>query len=173
MPFGFTSVSISATVTLKTFCLVLSTAASLPLYRQETILRTIGGKLVSRQTLLHNRVAGTVGTMKLKSVFGNISANHTDSSVDLPFKVEVLQCYKASVRISSALAARVGMVHYISPPRTYKLRVNLKRALRPSLARVNQPAPVHRSSVIVRPHQTRYENKPLAPNSLSSHPRAG
>jgi hypothetical protein len=47
---------------------------------------------VSRQTLLHIRLAGTVGAMKLKSVFGNIKAQYANSHVDLPFKVEVLQC---------------------------------------------------------------------------------
>jgi hypothetical protein len=51
----------------------------------------IGGKLVSRQTLLHNRLAGTVGAIKLKSVFGNINAQYANSHVDLPSKVEVLQ----------------------------------------------------------------------------------
>jgi hypothetical protein len=52
------------------------------------------GKLVSRQTLLHNRIAGTVGTvgaMKLKSVFGNINVQYANSHVDRPSKVEVLQ----------------------------------------------------------------------------------
>jgi hypothetical protein len=34
----------------------------------------IGGKLVWRQTLLHNRLVVTVGATKLKSVFGNIYA---------------------------------------------------------------------------------------------------
>jgi hypothetical protein len=33
----------------------------------------VGGKLVSRQTLLQNRFACVVGAMKLKSVFCNIN----------------------------------------------------------------------------------------------------
>tara|TARA_B110000503_G_scaffold63002_1_gene99645 strand:- start:4611 stop:4778 length:168 start_codon:yes stop_codon:yes gene_type:complete len=50
------------------------------------------GEMLSifKQPLLHNRFAGTVGAMKLKSVFGNINAQHANSHVDLPFKVEVL-----------------------------------------------------------------------------------
>ncbi len=34
----------------------------------------VGGKLVSWQTLLQNRLASIVGAMKLKSVLGNINA---------------------------------------------------------------------------------------------------
>jgi len=49
----------------------------------------------------------------LKGVFCYINAQHTNSHVDLPSKVKVLQT-KSSLENPAGLAAWVGMVHYIS-----------------------------------------------------------
>jgi hypothetical protein len=54
-----------------------------------------------------------VGAEELNSILGSINAQYTNSHVDLPSKVEVLQT-KSSLEDPAGLAAWVGMVHYIS-----------------------------------------------------------
>jgi hypothetical protein len=55
-----------------------------------------------------------ISTVKLKGILGNINAQYANSSHDdLPSQVKVLQL-KASPKTLAGLAARVGMVHYIS-----------------------------------------------------------
>jgi hypothetical protein len=61
-----------------------------------------------------NCLTGFIGTVQLKSVFGNINAQYANSShVDLPSEVKVPQT-ESSLEDPAGLAARVGMVHYIS-----------------------------------------------------------
>jgi hypothetical protein len=68
-----------------------------------------------------NGAAGTIGAMKLKGVLGNINAQDTNSHIDLPSKVKVLQT-ESSPEDPTDLVAWMGMVHYIrtfvSPPIT-------------------------------------------------------
>jgi 23S rRNA (guanine745-N1)-methyltransferase len=51
--------------------------------------------------------------MKLKSVFSDINAQHLDSHVDLPSKIEVLQS-RAWSQASRRASSEGGLVHYIS-----------------------------------------------------------
>ena len=60
-----------------------------------------------------NGLARIIGAVELKSILGNINAQHVYSHVDLPSKVKVHQT-KSSLEDPAVLAAWVGMVHYIS-----------------------------------------------------------
>ena len=51
--------------------------------------------------------------VKLKSILGNINAQYANSHVDLHSKLRSFS-FTACLRTPFALAARVGMVHYIS-----------------------------------------------------------
>lgn len=64
----------------------------------------MSGQFTPSHALFVNGLAKIIGAVKLKSVFGNINAQHANSHVDLPSKAKVHQT-KSSLEDPAGLAA--------------------------------------------------------------------
>jgi len=78
----------------------------------------MSGQFTASQAFFMNGLARIIDTVELKSVLGNINAQHANRHVDLPSEVKDHQT-KPSLYDSAELAARMGMVHYFSTPSTF------------------------------------------------------
>jgi len=101
------------TATLKKSCPIVGPAAGFHHNGACWQISYMSGQFTPSQAFLVNGLARIIGAVELKSVLGNINAQHANSHIDLPSEVKVHQT-NSSLEDPAGLAAWVGMVHYIS-----------------------------------------------------------